>query len=377
VFGQVDSTTNRLVVLDPRRWTLLNGKDSESREDIRALLGQGANAVTVDSAASCVVACVNTQRRKTAYSRAADVLAWKYVLQQLDADADGEVTDARAKLAEASSRLDSEVAKAFQHYAYLLRSGNELVIEFRRFDDDARSALRGPDVWTQLVVDARATTVGHLSGAYLATLLDTFERALTPLEIVQAFYKNPSFPLVPSTDEIRSAIYDLVASGEWQLVDSAGVALAVTSAGHIQINSIQQTLSRRPAGEPFVSGGGTSSSRSETDGQPADGGKRDDAGETLPAPDAAGTDNPSDGPVQYKRYRVSIANRSITSADARTKVWGLLRELSRVIDAANDRFDHQLINLDVTLTTADGDVLGLEAQAEAADAKFSMESEDF
>ena len=29
-FESVDSTENRLIVLDPRRWTLLNGKDAQS-----------------------------------------------------------------------------------------------------------------------------------------------------------------------------------------------------------------------------------------------------------------------------------------------------------------------------------------------------------
>ena len=33
-FDGIDSATNRLVVLDPRRWTLLNGKDTLSREEI-------------------------------------------------------------------------------------------------------------------------------------------------------------------------------------------------------------------------------------------------------------------------------------------------------------------------------------------------------
>ncbi|WP_448002694.1 DUF499 domain-containing protein [Agromyces bauzanensis] len=370
VFAQVDSTTNRLVVLDPRRWTLLNGKDSASREDIRALLGQGPDAVTVDNAASCVVACVNTQRRKTAYSRAADVLAWRYVLRQLDDDTDGEVSEAKSKLAEAETRLNTEVAKAFQHYAYLLREGDGLVVEFKRFDDDARTALRGSDVWTQLVADARATVTGSLGGAYLAALLATFDRDLTPSEIVRAFYKNPSFPLVPSTDEIRTAIYQLVAQGEWELADAQGHPLVVTSAGQIQINSINQTLRRRAASAPghedaADTAQATTAEASGLDGTITDGITTATSTTTTP------------GPVEYKRYRVLLANRSITSEEARDKVWQLLRELSKVVDPASNHLDHQLISLDVTLTTAAGDVLGLESRVEQAEAKLTVENDDF
>lgn len=368
VFAQVDSTTNRLVILDPRRWTLLNGKDSASREDIRALLGQGPDAMTVDNAASCVVACVNTQRRKTAYSRAADVLAWRYVLRQLDDDTDGEVSEAKSKLAEAETRLNTEIARAFQHYAYLLRVGDGLVVEFKRFDDDARTALRGADVWTQLVADARATVAGSLGGTYLAALLATFDRDLTPREIVQAFYKNPSFPLVPSTDEIRTAIYQLVADGEWELADAAGDPLVVTSSGQIQITSINQTLRRRAGATPGSDG---ATGAGETGGSSGDG-----TPTNVPVGPIASIP-PTSGPVQYKRYRVVLANRSITSENARLEVWQILRELSKVVDPASSQLDHQLISLDVTLTTADGHVLDLESQAAHSEAKLTVENDDF
>ena len=59
VFDGVDSTDNRLIVLDPRRWALLNGKDALSRDEITGLFGLGPAAMRVDNAASCVVACVN------------------------------------------------------------------------------------------------------------------------------------------------------------------------------------------------------------------------------------------------------------------------------------------------------------------------------
>lgn len=228
--------------------------DAAQRQGLRhqggnqALLGQGVSPLTVDNAASCVVASVNTQLRKNAYQRARDVLAWRYVINQIDDDTDGELTEAKDKLAAAEKKLRTDVAKAFQHYAYLIRVGDELVVEFKRFDSDSLTSLRGDQVWTQLVADSRATTSGTLSATYLAALLTTFARALTPREVVQSFYKNPpGFPLVPSTDEIRRAMFSLI-SDDWELVDAEGSPLALSSPG--------RSKSTRSA-RPFVHGSPT------------------------------------------------------------------------------------------------------------------------
>jgi hypothetical protein len=45
-----------------------------------------------------VIACVNTQRRKTANQRAGEGLAWRNVVRQITDDSDGELTEAQAKL---------------------------------------------------------------------------------------------------------------------------------------------------------------------------------------------------------------------------------------------------------------------------------------
>jgi hypothetical protein len=243
MFDGVDSTDNRLVVLDPRRWALLNGKDALTRDEITGLLGLGPVAMRVDKAVSCVVACVNAQRRDVARKRASEALAWRHVIRQINPDEIGELQEANAKLEEATAKLNKDVGKAFQHYVYLVRAG-ELIPEFKRFDDDTKSSLRGEHVWAALVEAGRASIPTGLSANYLAALLDTFDRALTPREVVQSFYKNPSFPLVPSTDDIRRAIYDLLHEG-WELVDADGNPLAIASPGQISINSIQQTLRRR------------------------------------------------------------------------------------------------------------------------------------
>lgn len=381
VFDGVDSSSNRLVVLDPRHWTLLNGRDTVSRADIEALLGLGSRALRVDNAASCIVACVNTQRREVARKRAGEVLGWKYVIKQID-DTDDELAEARAKLNEVEGKLKQDVAKAFQHYAYLLRAG-DLTVEFKRFDDDTRSSLRGENVWAQLVTDGRATVAGGLAAGYLAALLETFDRDLTPREIVQAFFRNPGFPLVPSTDEVRRAIYDLVNDG-WELVDADGNRLDVSTPGQIPINSINQTLRKQVVEETTPAPPTTPAPDTTTDTTPGGsgggGGDVPEQSETPPpSPGGGGAPEPATtGPRVYKRYTVEVANRSITSAEGRDQVWQLLKELSKVLDPANPASpDHQLVNLQVTLTTLEGDQGGVLDKAEQIGGKVRVEDDAF
>jgi Protein of unknown function (DUF499) len=380
VFEEVDSIENRLVVLDPRRWSLLNGKDTLTRDEITAVLGLGTNPMRVDNAASCIVACVNTQRRDIARKRAGEVLAWRHVLQQINPDDVDELREANAKHDDAVTKLHRDLEKAFQHYAYLIRAGAP-VVEFKRFDDDTKSSLHGDQVWSALVEAGRATITYGLSADYLAALIATFDRTLTPREVVQSFYKNPAFPLVPSTDEVRRAVYDLVHNG-WEMVDSDGNALAIASPGQISINSISQVLRRRVSATPAIDS--ASASLQTTDLLIADGEStsaefhpRDDPYRADPTTVPAAL--PATGPtasVTYKRYIVELVNRSITSPEAREQVWQLLREVAKVVDNANPA-DHQLLNLSLTLTTAEGHQGHIEAKARQANARVRVEDDEF
>ena len=141
-------------VLDLRKWTLLNGVDSASRTDIRRIFGVGPDALVVDNAASCVISCVNTQQRLYAYKAAHEVLAWRLVSQQvIDTDEQRTVSE---ELAKAQVSLDEYLRKAYRHYCYLTRSGDQLEVSFGRFDDDKQTALSGGDVWSALVGPNRA-----------------------------------------------------------------------------------------------------------------------------------------------------------------------------------------------------------------------------
>jgi transposase len=262
-----------------------------------------------------------------------------------------------------------------------VRAG-ELVAEFKRFDDDTKSSLRGEHVWDALVHAGRATKTGGLSAEYLAALLDTFDRALTPREVVQSFYKNPAFSLVRSTDDIRRAVYDLLHEG-WELIDSDSNPLAIASPSQISINSIQQTLRRRTNTAPLPATGiptpaGPDVLWSDDGGPIADAHADDDPYRAAPGThvDTSSTSGTT-VTTAYKRYIVELTNRSITSPEAREQVWQLLRELAKVIDTANIAADHQLLSLSLTLTTAEGHQGQIETKARQAEARVRVEDDEF
>lgn len=279
-------------------------------------------------------------------------------------------------LSEAEAKLKQDVAKAFQHYVYLLRAG-DLKIEFKRFDDDSRSALRGDHVWTQLVADGRATVAGGLAATYVAALLETFDRQLTPREVVQQFFRNPSFPIVPSTDEIRRVIFELV-NGDWELVDADGQRLEVSSAGQITINSINQTLRMR---EPAQETEQEEKSKADDDGAITSGGSSGGSDTPTKSDDETGHESlpgRDGGDRTYKRYIVELANRSLTTRESRDEAWQLFRELAKVLDpAAPGNLDHQLINVQVNLTTLEGHAGALPEKAQQIGAKERVEDDEF
>jgi hypothetical protein len=261
VAGGIDSQANRLVVLDSRCWTLLNSEDRESYSDIHRIFGVGEGALVVDNGASCVVAAANTYQRRYAVQAAQEVLTWRLVASQIVEE--DERAEVQSKLAEADGKLKDKVRGAYRHYAYLTRKGDQLDVVFSRLDDDKQTALNGNDVWSALVASNRA--VGEymdakekrrrrmaLSEIFAALLLDSFDRHLTLKDVVSSFYKDTRFPLVPSLDEIREVIYNLLqlaghagpGTGGWELVGSDGLRLHVDGPKQLAISSIQQQLRR-------------------------------------------------------------------------------------------------------------------------------------
>ncbi|MGA3354895.1 MAG: DUF499 domain-containing protein [Acidimicrobiales bacterium] len=374
IFADVDQRrSNRLVVLDPRRWALLNGRDSSSRADIQAILGLAPDEMTVDFGASCVIACVNTQRRDTMVKRARSAYAWRLATGETDRELDlyAEMVDEAKR---SFDQLDTEVRRAYQHYAYLVRDEDGLRTEFIKFEDDQRTSLSGNDVWEDLAHKGDAVrSADGLAGSYLHQLLDLSSRNYTLAEVVEKFWRDPAFPIIPSDSVARRAIFDALRpdadSVAWELVTSAGEPLHVGAPEQLLLNSSDQCLR---VAQP---------SRSEGEAQPASamhiGGQ---AGTRLPGFDSRDdphhpevTGSPS---IEYKIYELSIANRSLSDRDAREKLFQLLGELADVVDPTSGA-DIQVATIKVELNAAGGSLDRLGAKAAAADAHWEARAEDF
>lgn len=363
VFHDVDQRrSNRLVVLDPRRWTLLNGRDSATRSDIESVFGLGENQMSVDFAASCVIACVNTQRRDAMVKRARSAYAWRLALTEVDPSLElhGEMVEESNR---ALSLLDGEIKRAFQHFAYVVRDGRGLRAAFEKFDDDALTALSGNHVWADLATRGDAVhSAEGLAGSYLHQLLDLSDRNYTLSEVVEKFWRDPVFPMIPSEAVARRAIFDALRVDPdgvaWELVTAEGSALHVAAPEQLLINASDQYLR---LAQPTT---GTD----ETEGDDDDG----DDQRTGPDPRLG----PGPGPVEYKVHELTIVNRSLTDVSAREKLFQLVSELADVLDPSSGR-DVQVVTIKIELNAAAGDIDQLASKAEDADADWSVCEEDF
>ncbi len=406
IAGGFDSEENRLLILNPRHWTLLNGEDSRSREDVRGILGIGEKALVVDNAASCVVAAVNTYQRRYAVQAAQDVLTWKLVAEQV---VEGEEHDEVAvRLREARDVLKEKVQKAYRHYAYLVRKGEQLEVVFSRFDDDKQTALNGNDVWSALVLSNRA--VGEyfdptvkarkrkpLSEEYVATLLSAFDRHLTLRDVVSSFYKNPRFPMVSNADNIRDAIYGMLqepghagpGTGGWELIGSDGSSLHVDNAKQIAISSAQQQIRKLQPKAPEHNGDGDGAVDLTTGNR---NGSEAEERKPVGVQDAVSTDERGDGTRgsnvgdtsggvkkhagSYSWYGIELTNRSITDEAKRDDICKHLRWLISQLE--NEEIDRQLITLKYDLMAGTDSYLAseIEARGSALQAKVKIRDEE-
>ena len=348
-FDGVDAQENRLVILDPRRWTLMNGKDTATRADLDTAFGITPGLVS-NNAASMVVAIVTTQRRERAKAMARDYLAWQQVTQQINPD-DEEYPTAVERMEDASKKLDEAVRWAYQYYAYLLGGTHQVVIQYRDVPD-THTSLSGDNVWTALTHDQRATRQGSLSGDYVAQLIDAglFGRDLTLKEIFAMPYTNANWPLITSTDDLRQALFALVHEGGWMIVNSDSTEARPDTPAQIQTSTINQTLTKRPEPEP----------------EPVD--QPGESAEDKSKPTGGATTTPeaqsADAETVYDRTSFTLSNTSITDLSKREQIWQMIAQLASFLDPAKAAgTDLQMVNFYVTITAREGDTQALVDKA--------------
>jgi hypothetical protein len=198
-------------------------------------------------------------------------------------------------------------------------------------------------------------------------LLAKVPRALTLKEIGQQFYKNAAFPLVPSSEDIRRAIFQALSGPDsYEVVDGNGEALAISSLDELSIGSMDLSLrkvtSRPPAATP------------QADNQPTA------ASSAGPQPTA--TPHPGQPPgtkahgPEYRRYQLDVPNRSLADPNARR---GLANLLQAVLDAVDPDTggDLQLLDLQLNLTADSAAVEEIEERSAVTGASWTVEELDF
>ncbi|MGC4864650.1 DUF499 domain-containing protein [Micromonospora sp. DT53] len=246
--GIDDARSTRLVVLDPRYFTLSNGADEETRRGIRAAMGLGDDRMPMQWASSAVFAVANTHRRSLARGAATEYLSWGRVAAMVDVRADLELQQqAKDKLEDAKKALDTAVRRTYQHIFYLgmgdkedLRREHSITLEHSN-----QSALDGTGVWTRLVEADKALGPGTFDGRALLHNLrdDDYGRPLD--ELRDLFWNSPRMPLLPNGErDLQEAIFDAVDKGAILLVGADGEDRAVGSPTEIGVGQAGLRLAR-------------------------------------------------------------------------------------------------------------------------------------
>ena len=338
--GVDDARTTRLVVLDPRQFTLLNGTDKNTRDAIRAVMGLGQDKVPVQWASSAVFAVLNAQGRAAARGAAAAYLAWDRVAVMDAVRADDELAEqARGERADARRNLDSAVRRAYRHFLYLGegdQDGEARVDRTGTFEPDSnKSSLDGTAIWEALVAQGKAFNTSALTAKALLHNLDVKDYGRPLDELRDLFWSSPRLPLLPAGEsDLQRAIFEAVAGGQLRLVGADDLDRTVTRPGDIAIGSSGLRLA------PPKSTGGLDSDAAAVGVR--DGDDSIETWGTAPIDSASGSTNPTrDAPggattqrsPELKEREIAFSlMTSMSEPTTRDAVRRLLLDLSNAAD---------------------------------------------
>lgn len=250
----IDEPENRLVVLDPSQFTLLNGVDSETRVAISAALGLNApdgwpgdkpwpTPVPVVYASSCIFAVVNTYRRNHAVAAATDYVAWQRVSEISNVSSDPSLVEqAQAQLREKKEAVRINLRKAYQHIVYLGEAREAVSV---RLDKDNQSALDGTLVWKTLTARDKAFDQGEFDRTALTYQMRDSDYSKSLSSIRADFYRSPRLPLLYDGDtDLKNALYAAQQAGDIVILNSSGQTTQAARPGDINVTSTGLTLER-------------------------------------------------------------------------------------------------------------------------------------
>jgi hypothetical protein len=244
--GIDDARNTRLVVLDPRRFSFLNGIDRETRGAIRAAMGIGDEKLPVQWASSAIFVVMNTQRRKNARAAVLDYVAWARVTEHAAVKADDELkAEAAEKRSGARKDMELAIKRAFQHGVYLGRGegGEGRADKEFRFEQDNQSSLDGSVVWAKLRELGKTVGVGEFNAKALLHNLQEGDYARPLDEIRDLFWNAPRMPLLPGGDsDLQVAIFEAIQANLLRLVGEDGTERVVNKPSEIGVGSASLRL---------------------------------------------------------------------------------------------------------------------------------------
>ena len=247
--GAIDEVRKtRLVVLDTRLFTLLNGSDEETRTAISAAMGLGEQKLPVNWASSAVFAAANMYRRRNALIAAGDYLAAQRVAQREAVRSDADLrAQSEEELSRANRELDKQVRATYQHVVWLGDDGegNRAWYE-HRFEGDLETALNGSHVWKVLLERGKAFGPGEFGPKALLHNLRDSDLGTKPLsELRDDFWRTPRLPLLAAGEtDLREAIWFAVQAGDLIIVDKDGERREAYGPDDINLGSDLQRLAK-------------------------------------------------------------------------------------------------------------------------------------
>ena len=267
-----DARKNRLVILDPRVFTLLNGNDTDTRDALKAAMGLGNHKLAVNWASSAVFSVVNTQRRRNALIAAGEYLAAARVSSREAVKNDPDLkAQAADELDRATKNFTKQLRAAYQHVVWLADTGDgQRAWADHRFEGDLETALDGSHVWKVLETADKAFGIGEFNAKALLHNLEERDYDKPLFELRSDFWRVPRLPLLPNGDQdLRNAIWEATLAGDLTIIDSDGTREA-HSVSDINLVSETQRLRPKPTAEttePEDDPGDTSQPDDEDGGQ--------------------------------------------------------------------------------------------------------------
>lgn len=331
--GLDNALATRLVVLDPRLFSLGNGADAHSRAALTAALGLGEQRMPVSWASSAVFSIINTQSRKVARQVAADYVAWTRVNELDTVQADEQLREQAAdELRAAKAELKKAVRRAYQHVIYLGEDGDGRSIREVKFGQDSQtvlSSLDGSTVWAQLVKEGKAVGVGEFGADALLVNMrdDDYGRPLD--ELRDLFWSSPRMPLIPGGElDLKNAIFQAVSRGSLRLIDDQGQARALTQPGDIAVGSTSLRLVR-PWSEAERPNADDALRPSDDDDSTLFGGSG--RSEILTTSGGKSESRPDEQGKAEVQLGFTLSS-SLSDRDQRNYVWDLVRRVAERID---------------------------------------------